>query len=252
MSVQLSVTIITFNEEKNIERCLKSIQRIADEIVVVDSFSTDNTKKICEQFNVKFHEQTWLGYSEQKNLANNLTFNDLILSIDADEVVSKELETSILELKKSAKPNEGFKINRLTNYCGTWIRHCGWYPDSKIRIWFKGEAKWTGELHEEVVFTKKHHINSLKGDLLHYSYHSISQHITQFNSFTDIGAIEGIKKGTQSNLPIMVIKGFWKFIRDYFLKLGFLDGYYGFVICLISSFATFIKYVKIRQLQKTK
>ena len=252
MSVQLSVTIITFNEEKNIERCLNSLQNIADEIIVVDSYSTDNTKNICERFNVKFHQQKWLGYSEQKNLANKLSEHDLIFSIDADESVSLELEKSILEVKKNADKNTLFQVNRLTNYCGKWIRHCGWYPDSKIRVWFKQEAQWTGELHEEVISNNEHQIITLKGDLLHYSYYSISQHVSQFNAFTDIGANEGVKKGTHSNILIMITKSWWKFIRDYFIKLGFLDGYYGFVVCVISSFATFIKYAKIRQIQKSK
>jgi len=250
MSVKLSVVIITFNEEKNIELCLKSLSNIADEIIVVDSFSTDNTEKICKQYNVKFFNKKWLGYSEQKNYANSLATNNLIFSIDADEVVSSELEKSIIKIKLSVKKGKAYKVNRLTNYCGKWIKHCGWYPDTKLRIWFKNEGKWEGELHEEIILNSSTKILTLKGDLHHYSYHSIEQHISQFNKFTDIGAKEAFKRGKKSNLFIAIYKSVWKFNRDYIFKLGFLDGYYGFVICALSSQATFAKYLKLREIIK--
>jgi len=250
MSNKLSVVVITFNEERNIERCLKSVQNIADEIIVVDSFSTDNTGEICKKYNVKLHQEKWLGYSEQKNLANSLTENKLIFSIDADEVVSPELEKSILEIKETAEKSNSYSVKRLTNYCGKWIHHCGWYPDSKIRLWFKDEAKWTGELHESLIFNHNNKVNHIKGDLFHYSYHSVHQHLAQINAFTEIGAKEDFNKGKKSNIIIIIVKGGWKFIRDYFFKLGILDGYYGFVICSLSSHATFVKYIKLRELNK--
>jgi len=250
MSTKLSVVIITFNEENDIERCLKSVENIADEIIIVDSYSTDNTEKICKKFDVKYFQQKWLGYSEQKNYANSLATNNLIFSIDSDEAVSDELEKSIIEIKNTVKQGQAFMVNRLTNYCGKWIKHCGWYPDTKLRIWFKNEGKWEGELHEEVKFINQPQISTLKGDLYHYSYHSINQHIAQFNKFTDIGAEQAFKKGKKSNWFISIYKSVWKFNRDYFLKLGFLDGYYGFVICALSSQATFAKYLKLRELHK--
>ena len=250
MSTKLSVVIITFNEENDIERCLKSVENIADEIIIVDSYSTDNTETICKKHNVKYFQQKWLGYSEQKNYANSLATNNLVFSIDSDEAVSEDLEKSILEIKDSVIENQTFKIDRLTNYCGKWIKHCGWYPDTKLRIWFKDEGKWEGELHEEVKFTNQLKVSTLKGDLLHYSYHSINQHIAQFNKFTDIGAEEAFKKGKKSNWFIAIYKSVWKFKRDYIFKLGFLDGYYGFVICALSSQATFAKYLKLHELNK--
>ena len=250
MSIKLSVVIITFNEQNDIERCLKSVSKIADEIIIVDSLSTDNTEEICKKYDVKFFTQKWLGYSEQKNYANNLATNSLIFSIDADEAVSDELEKSILEIKSTAKEGQAFKVDRLTNYCGKWIKHCGWYPDTKLRIWYKNEGEWQGELHEEVKFKNQPELITLKGDLLHYSYHSINQHIAQFNKFTDIGAEQAYKKGKKSNLFIATYKSIWKFKRDYIFKLGFLDGYYGFVICALSSQATFAKYLKLRELNK--
>ena len=149
----LTAVIITKNEEFNISRCLQSLKDVADEIVVVDSFSTDSTEEICKSFNVRFVQQEWLGYSEQKNFANSLASNDWIFSIDADEVLSDELKKSILELKnKNISDDNVFSMNRLTNYCGHWIRHCGWYPDRKIRIWNRKVGKWQGEIHETIEF----------------------------------------------------------------------------------------------------
>ena len=150
----LTAVIITKNEERNILRCLNSLLDVADEIVVVDSGSTDRTEEICNSFNVKFVQQEWLGYSEQKNFANNLASNDWILSIDADEELSEKLKNSISELKNQRlSDDEVFSMNRLTNYCGHWIRHCGWYPDRKIRIWNRTVGKWQGEIHETIEFS---------------------------------------------------------------------------------------------------
>ena len=140
---KISATIITLNEEDKIRRCIESLNGIVDEIIVVDSLSTDATKSICEEFGIRFIEQKWLGYSEQKNLANRLATNDWILSIDADEALSEELKKSILKLKESeTDDNIVFSFNRLNNYCGKWIHHSGFYPDKKIRIWNRNVGKW--------------------------------------------------------------------------------------------------------------
>ena len=144
---KLSVVIITYNEERNIARCLESIKDIADEIVVVDSRSTDGTREICRRYGAKFFPEDWKNYSEQKNHGNRLATNDWILSIDADEEVSGELRRSIVEWKRLDAPVFAC-FNRLTNYCGKWIRHCGWYPDPKLRIFDATRAKWVGDVHE--------------------------------------------------------------------------------------------------------
>ena len=251
MSSKLSVVIITFNEERNIERCLKSVQNIADEIIVVDSFSTDNTVSICNKYDAKLHQEKWLGYSEQKNLANNLAQHELIFSIDADEAVSPELEQSILEIKESATKNTAFKIKRLTNYCGNWIHHCGWYPDSKLRIWFKEEAKWEGEIHETVKFNNKDvNVETLNGDLLHYSFYTIDEHLNVINKFSSLKANKDFNKGKGTNLIKILFKPCIKFLIMYFLKLGILDGYYGFVVCKNSAFSEHLKQVKLKELTK--
>mgnify|MGYP006166918085 CR=1 FL=1 len=252
MKIQLTAVIITFNEEKNIEKCLASLQGVADEIVVVDSFSTDKTKEICSKYKVNFHQQKWLGYSEQKNLGNQLAANKLIFSIDADEVLSDELKVSINKVKETAARGVVYKLNRRNNYCGKWIKHCGWYPDAKVRLWFKDDAKWEGDIHEEVVYSNEFEAQQLKGDLLHYSFYTIHQHIAQVNTFTEIAAREALAKGKKSNVITIIGKSFWKFIHSYFIKLGILDGYYGFVICSISSFSTFSKYAKTKQFHKAK
>ena len=145
-------------------------------------------------------------------------------------------------------------MNRLTNYCGTWIRHCGWYPDTKLRLFNRDKFEWGGErIHETTVKTDPAATTAmLSGDLHHYSYYSISQHITQANHFTDITATIAIEKGKKASLLKIIFSPAFKFFRDYFIKLGFLDGYYGFVVCRISAQATFMKYSKIRQALKDR
>jgi glycosyltransferase involved in cell wall biosynthesis len=249
---KLSVVIITLNEEKDIARCLNSVKDVADEIVVLDSFSTDNTKNICKNFNVNFHQHEFDGHIQQKNRAVELAKYELVFALDADEVPDSTLINEIISIKNKTD-FDAYYFNRLTNYCGKWIRHSGWYPDKKLRIWNKTKGKWGGmNPHDKVIMEEGSKTKFLKGDLLHYSYYSIQQHINQINSFTNIGAKEAFKTGRKSNLFIAITKSFWKFFRDYFIKLGMLDGYYGFVICSLSAQATFIKYLKIRELIKIK
>lgn len=249
--IKLAAVIITFNEEVNIGRCLESLQGIVDEIIVVDSFSTDQTKTICESYPVKFIQHKWQGYTDTKNYANSLVESDFILSIDADEALSAALKESILKFKTSPSTNTVYQVSRLTNYCGTWIKHGGWYPDKKVRIWKKEEAHWEGKLHEQLSFAGDMKTLQLKGDLLHYSYYTIQQHIERANKYSDIGAMAAIKKGRKMSKAKVILFPFWKFFRTYFLKAGFLDGYMGFVVCTISTHEAFLKYAKIRQLQKT-
>jgi glycosyltransferase involved in cell wall biosynthesis len=245
---KISAIIITFNEEKNIARCLQSLQGVADEIIVVDSGSTDRTEEICKQFGVKFLVHLFEGHIEQKNYALAQAAFPCVLSLDADEALSEELKQSILATQEKWTA-DAYQFNRLTNYCGKWIRHSGWYPDTKIRLWDKRKGRWGGiNPHDKVVLDNGVHAQHLKGDILHYSYNSISDHILQLDKFTEIGAREYHKKGKKSTIAKIIYKPIWKFIRDYFIKCGFLDGYAGFLVCSISAFATFSKYIKARQL----
>jgi len=246
--MKLSVVIITYNEERNIGRCIQSVQEVADEILVIDSLSTDNTKSICTQPGVRFYEQPWLGYSEQKNHGNSLATYDYVLSIDADEALSEELTNSILELKKKGFSG-AYSFNRLTNYCGHWIHHSGWYPDTKVRIFNRHQVSWTGVIHETLTLGDTE-IQSLNGDLLHYSYYSEEEHHRQIKRFTDIAAQDYYERGKKASMLKLYGSPLAKFFRDYFINLGFLDGKAGLKICALSAKATYLKYQKIQNLRK--
>ena len=248
---QLTVVIITFNEERNIARCLQSIHTIADEVVVVDSLSTDRTQEICEQFGVRFVSHPWEGYIRQKNYANSLSSNDLILSIDADEVLSEELQASVAELKIQSVENKVFVMRRLMNYCGTWIRHGGWYPDKKVRIFDRRYVRWQGQkVHETLSIPETFERVELNGDLLHYSFYTIEEHRAQIEKFAKLSAEEAIASGKRVTKTDAYVHAGWKFIRDYFFKAGFLDGRNGWLISKINAHGVLQKYLNIIDLSK--
>ena len=247
---KISATIITLNEEDKIRQCLESLRDVADEIIVVDSLSTDNTKLIFEEFGVKFIEQKWLGYSEQKNLANNIASHDWILSIDADEVLSEKLKKSILKIKDSDTDTDViFSFNRLNNYCGKWIHHSGFYPDKKIRIWNRKIGKWEGIVHEVIKFSTKVKEVHLKGDLLHYSYSKPEDFERQVFKFAEMRAQHYFDKGKKNAGLLSVVSPIFFFIKHYLIRLGFLDGKEGFVMCWVSAKATRHKYKTLKKLK---
>lgn len=248
---KLSAVIITRNEERNIGRCLETIKVVADDIVVVDALSNDRTGEICSSYNVNIITREWEGYSASKNFGNLQAKHDWILSIDADETLTEELAKLILKIKE--EPEMSFcKFNRLTNYCGRWIRHCGWYPDRKVRIFDRRQAKWEGQVHEKLIFDKEIPVRFLNADCLHYSYYSIAEHISKMNTFTDIAALELLEKGDNGGFYKQIWKTKLKFLSVYFFKLGFLDGYYGFLISVLSAMSEFVKYGKLNMLRKGK
>ena len=252
MQIELSVVIITFNEEKNIARCLDSVKAIADEIVVVDSYSTDKTKAICIDNNVRFVEHKFDGHIEQKNWAITQAEHQYVLSLDADEALTEELQKAILKIKNNWEC-DGYSFNRLTNFCGTWIKHCGWYPDKKLRLWDTIKGKWGGENpHDKVIMNKGAQIKHINLDILHYSFYTVGQHLKQIDFFTDISSKAAFEKGKTSNGFTIFYKSTFKFIRDYILKLGFLDGYHGYVVCKNSAYAKRLKYTKLRALNRGK
>ena len=253
ISLKISAVIITYNEEANIERCLDSLEGTADEVLVVDSFSSDRTADICKSKGVDFIQHPFDGHIEQKNYALSCASNDYVLSLDADEALSQKLSQSI----QAAKQNwteDGYSVNRLTNYCGKWIRHCGWYPDTKIRLWDRSKGHWGGvNPHDHVVMDEPIRIRHLSGDLLHYSYPTIRDHISQINSFSDIAARAAFEKGRQSNLALDIcLNPTLTFFKKYFLKLGLLDGYEGFVISISTAYGKFLKYIKLRELERQR
>jgi glycosyltransferase involved in cell wall biosynthesis len=245
---KLSVVIITRDEEKNIGRCLDSLTGIADDIVVVDSFSTDKTEEICKSKGARFFQHAFEGHIEQKNYAVTLTGFPNVLSLDADEALDDTLKKSILEAK-SNWTYDCYEMNRLTNYCGKWIRHCGWYPDTKLRMFDKSKGKWGGtNPHDKFEPVPGSTIGKLQGDILHYSYYTIDDHYKQIEYFTTINAKASFEKGKKAPLWKLYIAPIVKFIKDYFIKLGFLDGQAGWQICRLSAWATYLKYKKLRTL----
>jgi glycosyltransferase involved in cell wall biosynthesis len=249
---KISVVIITYNEEKNIGRCLESVKDIADDIVVIDSFSTDRTEEICKKYDARFVLHKFEGFVQQKNYAINQALYPNVLQLDADEALSEQLKKSIAKVKNNWT-HDGYYFNRLTNYCGKWIRHGGWYPDKKLRLVDRDKGRFGGvNPHERFVPNQSSTQKYIKGDLLHYTYYTISQHIEQANKFSGIGAIEAFKNGKKSNLIKILVKPFWKFFRDYIIRLGILDGYYGYIIVRISAHATFLKLIKLREMHRRK
>jgi len=241
----ISTVIITLNEEYNIERCLNSVKDISDEIIVVDSFSTDKTADICKKNHVNFSENKFIDYANQKNYANELCKNDYILSIDADEELSKELIKEIKRIKEITL-FDGYSFNRLTNYCGKWVKHSGWYPDKKLRLFNKHKFSWNNGLHEKLESNTQVNIKHIPKDILHHSYPSISSHVKQMNSFSTLAANEAYEKKKKINFFIhLVLYPFITFIKNYFLKLGFLDGKTGFIVCVHKAYYRYLKYSKL-------
>lgn len=250
--IRLSVVIITFNEARNIFRCLDSVKKIADEIIVVDSGSVDDTREIATAAGAKVIHHPFEGHISQKTFAVSCAGFEHILSIDADEALSAELESSILDIKENWK-YDCYKFNRLTNYCGKWIRHGGWYPDRKLRLFKRDSGQWGGDNpHDRFIPKPQSTIGFLKGNLLHYSYYSVEEHISQINRFTTIAAKGEFEKGRRAGLFHMLIKPQVRFLRDYIFHLGILDGFHGLLIAHLSAGATYLKYVKLKQMWKKK
>ncbi|MCS6824168.1 MAG: glycosyltransferase family 2 protein [Cytophagaceae bacterium] len=247
---RLSVAIITYNEEKNIARCLESVKDIADEIIIVDSYSTDQTKSIAQSYHVRWVEHPFHGHVQQKNYALSLATYPMVLSLDADEALSNELKQSIQNEKKHFQ-HMAYSMNRLSYYCGKWIKHSGWYPDKKIRLVNKHYAEWGGDNpHDKLIPRPGTPVKHLNGDILHYTYYTISEHVRQTDYFTNIAANVAYQKGKRSNIFLILFSPVHRFIKMYFIKMGFLDGYYGFVVCAIQAFSNFLKYTKLFELQR--
>lgn len=244
----ISAVIITRNEERRIATCLSSLQGVVDEIVVIDSGSTDKTEEICKKHGAHFEFREWEGYSSAKNYGNEIAASDYILSIDADEALSQELRASLLAIKD--KLRGAYSFSRLTSYCGKWIRHGAWYPDIKIRLFAKGVANWQGSVHEKLVLQDPTQLTKLKGDLLHYSIESISDQIAKINQYSTIMADQMFAKGKKASWVKLLLSPIARFIRMYLVQGGFRDGFLGFVIARNSAFSTFLRYAKLRQLYR--
>jgi glycosyltransferase involved in cell wall biosynthesis len=248
--VKLSAVIITLNEERNIRRCLRSLRPVADEIVVVDSLSTDRTREICQFWDVRFIEHPFVDYPTQKRFATGQATHRHVLSLDADESLSPRLASCTLEAKADWTA-DGFTMNRRNNYYGTWFRHSGLYPDRKLRLWDREKGDWQGAyVHEKVIMQPGATVGHLEGDLLHHAYGSIEAHVRQANRFSTLAAMAYRERGKPSNLPRVLLHPAYRFVRDYVVRLGFLDGYHGLLACTVNAYMTFLKYAKLRRLRR--
>lgn len=249
MSVKISGVIITFNEEKYIERCIQSMLGIVDEIIVVDSYSTDKTKEICLKYNVVFIENEFKSFGDQKNFAVQQATFDYILSLDADEAISDTLKQSILEVKNNWQ-KDAYWLKRLNFYCGKWLKYSAKYPDKKIRLFDRRKAAWVKRLvHETVEANNPSYTKTLNGDLLHIEYESYFEHVNKINYYTTLSAQYYHQREVKSSLWKIFYRPAWAFFKSYFLRLGFLDGKQGLVFCCFFAYSTFLKYVKLYGLQ---
>ena len=242
--MKISATIITYNEERNIARAIESL-RCCDEIIVVDSGSSDRTVDLAANLGAKIVESPWPGYAKQKNLAADRASNDWILSLDADEALSEALEAEIWHIKKNGPKYDAYVMPRLAKYLGQWIFHSGWYPDRKVRLYHRDKATWKGDyVHESV------HVNGtigqLEGRILHYTCDSLSEHLRTLDRYTTLAAEQIVAQQRRVGWWHLAVDPLWTFVRTYFFKLGFLDGLEGLAIAYMAAFYNFLKYAKAK------
>ncbi len=247
----LTVVIITFNEGEHILRCIESSRRVANEIVVVDSYSTDSTKDICLSMGITFIEHKFTGFGNQKNTAVNAASSDFVLNLDADEYLSDELVDKILAQKAAGFPYDAYTMNRLNRYCGQWIRHGCWYPDRKLRLYNRNKGKWSDKVvHEHVHMRAGTSQFHLAADLLHLAYDSLEQHLSKNEKYSTLSAGEMFQQGRQTNRYLQAVKTAWSFFNCYFIRLGFLDGRNGYIIAKNVAVLTYWKNEKLLKLRR--
>jgi glycosyltransferase involved in cell wall biosynthesis len=242
--VKISATIITYNEERNLPRAIESL-RCVDEILVVDSGSSDRTVEIAQNLGARVVESAWPGYANQKNFAAEQACNDWILSLDADESLSEALEAEIWRLKKSGPKSDAYTMPRLAKYLGRWINHSGWYPDRKIRLYDRRKAKWVGDyVHESVKLQGS--AGHLESNLLHFTCDSLSEHLKTMDRYTTLAAEQLIASRMHVTWGRLILEPPWTFFRTYILRQGYLDGVEGLAIANMAALYNFLKYAKAR------
>ncbi len=246
--MDLSVVVITKNEEQNIGRCLESV-KWADEIILVDTQSTDRTCEIAGKYGARIFSPEWRGYGRAKREGVRLAKGRWILSVDADEEVSPELAEEIKGIMHNEANRSGFFMARRTNFLGRWIRHSGWSPDLVLRLFLKAEGNFDeAVVHEKVILNGE--TGYLRGKLLHYSYPNLEQYLEKFNRYTTLGAEEAFHRGKRSRWWDIVVRPPVAFVKHYISRQGFRDGLEGFVISVMSSVAVLVKYAKLRHMAK--
>jgi len=246
--MKITATVITINEEHNIAGALESLAW-ADEIIVVDSESTDHTVEIARRFTDRVFVRPWPGYSAQKNFAAEQATGEWIFSLDADERVSPELTTSILELEKGAAPEQAaFEMPRRTFYLGRWIKYSGWWPDHKVRLYDRRRARWRGDfVHESLEVNGR--VNRLDGDILHYTVRDATEHHLRMDRYTTLAAEEAYMHRESVSLARLLLSPMLVFVRSYVLKLGFLDGVPGLAIARFAAHYDFLKKLKLWEMR---
>lgn len=242
--MKITATIITLNEERNIARAIESL-RCCDEILIVDSGSSDRTVELAQNLGARVVEAGWRGYAAQKNWAAEHASHDWILSLDADEALSEALEAEIWSLKKSGPKHDAYTMPRLARYLGRWILHSGWYPDRKVRLYHRSKAKWVGEfVHESVQASGR--VGHLESNILHFTCDSLSEHLRTLDRYTTLAAQEIAARQVKVPLYRIVFDPAWTFLKSYFFQRGFMDGLEGLIISYMAAFYTFLKYSKAR------
>ena len=244
--MKITATIITANEERNIARAVESL-RCCDEILILDSGSTDRTVELAENLGARVVEGGWRGYAGQKNHAAEQAEHDWILSLDADEALSESLEAEILALKKTEPSFDGYTMPRMANYLGRWILHSGWYPDRKVRLYHRAKGKWVGDfVHESVMVNGK--VGHLDSNILHFTCESLSEHVKTMDRYTTLAAQELVARKERVSTVRLIAHPPWTFLKSYFLQRGFQDGLEGLIIAYMAAFYTFLKYSKTRNM----
>jgi glycosyltransferase involved in cell wall biosynthesis len=244
--MKITATIITLNEERHIARAIESL-RCCDEILVLDSGSTDRTVELAENLGARVVESFWRGYAAQKNWIAEQAANDWILSLDADEALSEALEAEIWSLKKNGPRCEAYTVPRLAQYLGRWILHSGWYPDRKVRLYNRQKAKWVGDFVHETVQVRGR-VGSLESNLLHFTCDSLSEHLKTMDRYTTLAAEELVSHKAQIGWSRLIMDPLWTLLKTYFLQAGFLDGIEGLTIAYMAALYTFLKYAKARNM----
>ncbi|MGE5306202.1 MAG: glycosyltransferase family 2 protein [Alphaproteobacteria bacterium] len=247
----VSAIVVCFNEEEHIGACLESL-RWCDEIVVVDSFSTDGTVEICRRYTDRVMQRTWAGYVDQKAYAVSQATKEWVLSVDADERVSAELREEIEQaLARDRESYSGYALPRLVFYLRRWWWRGGWYPDYTLRLFRRDRATWGGsEPHDKVLVEGR--VRRLRHPLHHFTYRDIEDHIQRINRFTSISAQELKKGGRRWRLADAVLRPAGRFLRCYFLKRGFMEGFGGFYVAVTGAMYVFLKYAKLWELELEK
>jgi len=244
--MKITATIITLDEERNIVRAIESL-RCCDEILILDSGSTDRTVELATNLGARVMEAGWRGYAGQKNCAAEQASYDWILSLDADEALSEALEGEIWNLKKNGPDFDAYTMPRLARYLGRWILHSGWYPDRKVRLYDRRKARWVGDfVHESVRVDGR--IGHLESNILHFTCDSLSEHVKTMDRYTTLAAQELAARQVKIQLPRLIFDPAWTFCKSYLLQRGFLDGAEGLAIAYMAAFYTFLKYSKARNM----